>query len=248
MGGSDFQVIPVLDVLGRRAVRAVGGDRSRYQGLRSILHGDADPRKLAHAYREALGLTTLYLADLDAITKGEPDLALYRDVAAGGDVWLDAGLRDADDLAPLLAIQRVQLVAGLESLRGPRALAAMLDRASPERLIVSLDLRDGRPITPSADAWPEEGPLDLGRRILGLGVRRLILLDLARVGRGAGTGTADLLAPLLRERPDVVIAVGGGIAGIDQVRACRDLGACAVLVGSALHDGRIGRQELDRLH
>jgi phosphoribosylformimino-5-aminoimidazole carboxamide ribotide isomerase len=246
--GSNFQLIPVLDVLGGRAVHAIGGDRARYGPLRSILHPAPDPRELARCFRDALGLKTAYLADLDAITVRRCDPSLYREVGGlGMDLWLDAGVREAGDLAGLLPIERLHVVAGLESLLGPDALESTLAVVGADRLIVSLDLRDGRPITPAAAPWPESDAVALGRRILGLGVRRLILLDLSRVGRGSGTGTEGLLDALLESHPDAVIAVGGGVSRIEDVERSRDRGASAVLVGSALHDGRIDRSGLERL-
>ena len=78
-------------------------------------------------------------------------------------------------------------------------------------------------------------------------MRRLLLLDLSRVGTGRGIGTLDLVVELRRIDPRVEISVGGGIAGIDEVIAIRDQGAAAVLIGSALHDGRIGRQQISSL-
>ncbi|MDG3006394.1 HisA/HisF-related TIM barrel protein [Paludisphaera mucosa] len=243
--GSKFQLIPVLDVLEGRAVHAIGGDRARYRPLRSILHAGHGPRELARAFRDVLGFATVYLADLDAITQRRGEPSLYRDlVDLGLDIWVDAGIEDRDDLAPLLDVERLQVIAGLESLRGPDALADVLDRAGPDRLIVSLDLRDGRPITAAPDAWPERAALALAHRILDMGVRRLILLDLAHVGRGAGPGTDHLLGPLLQAHPRVEFTVGGGISGVDEAAAWRDRGAAAVLVGSALHDGRIDRNAL----
>jgi phosphoribosylformimino-5-aminoimidazole carboxamide ribotide isomerase len=74
-----------------------------------------------------------------------------------------------------------------------------------------------------------------------------LLLDLSRVGTSRGTGTDDLLVRLVQERPGARFSVGGGISGIDEVLGFRKAGAAAVLVGSALHDGRIGRDELAQL-
>ena len=39
--------------------------------------------------------------------------------------------------------------------------------------------------------------------------------------------------------------VGGGITRVEEILELRDAGATAVLVGSAIHDGRIGRRELE---
>ncbi|AMV36861.1 HisA/HisF-related TIM barrel protein [Planctomyces sp. SH-PL62] len=244
---SKFQVIPVLDVLGGQAVHAVGGDRARYRPLRSILHPSPGLRELARAFRDSLGLATVYLADLDAITSGEGDPTRNAEIVdLGLGLWLDAGVRDERDVAPLLALDRVRVVAGLETLRGPDALANLLDACGPDRLIVSLDLRDGRPITPRREAWPEDDATALGLRILDMGVGRLILLDLSRVGRGSGMGTERLLDSLLRSHPHAEITVGGGVSRIEDLDECRDRGASAVLVGSALHDGRIDRRALER--
>ncbi len=40
---------------------------------------------------------------------------------------------------------------------------------------------------------------------------------------------------------------GGGIRGAEDVLAVKEAGASAALVGSAIHDGRIGRVELERI-
>jgi phosphoribosylformimino-5-aminoimidazole carboxamide ribotide isomerase len=244
----DFQVVPVLDVLGGRAVHAVGGDRARYRPVRSIIAAGDDPRELARGFRDALGPVPLYLADLDAIAGRGPGLPLYRDLAAVAPVlWVDAGVRGADDLPPLLAIDGLSVVAGLETTSGPDAIAAMLDLAGPDRLIVSLDLRDGRPITPAPEAWDGADAPAVASRLFAIGVRRAILLDLARVGRGEGVGTIPLLESITRGHPDAAAIVGGGVASEADLIDARRRGASAVLVGSALHDGRIDRASLERI-
>jgi phosphoribosylformimino-5-aminoimidazole carboxamide ribotide isomerase len=78
-------------------------------------------------------------------------------------------------------------------------------------------------------------------------VRHLLILDLARVGTSRGTGTGRLMKQIRLIDSSVVVTVGGGISRIDEIAALRDAGANAVLVGSAIHDGRIGACELKEL-
>ncbi|WP_165063878.1 HisA/HisF-related TIM barrel protein [Paludisphaera rhizosphaerae] len=242
---SDFQLVPVLDVLNGRAVLAVGGERSRYRPVRSILHAGCDPRNLAQAFRDELNVSTVYVADLDSITRRERNGSLYDDLLSFDlDVWIDPGLRDANDLRGLPTSERLHLIAGMESLASPRALTQILDQTGPDRLIVSLDLRQGRPILANPEAWECDDAAAIASRIIAIGGRRLILLDLARVGRGSGTGTNTLFAEIHAAHPDIEVAVGGGVASMADVLQSREIGAAAVLVGSALHDGRIGRQEV----
>lgn len=114
-------------------------------------------------------------------------------------------------------------------------------------MIFSLDLDDGRPRFAPGANWPAADPLEIVARVVGLGVRRLIVLDLSRVGTDRGIGTEALLGRIREARPDLSVAVGGGIRGIDDVQRLRESGASVVLVGSAIHDGRIGRRELEAI-
>lgn len=240
-----LRVVPVLDVKHGVAVHAIGGERAHYRPLRSVLHPGSEPLGLACAYREALGLNELYLADLDAIAGAPADLRLYSGLRSLGiHSWVDAGLRDASSLGPLLDAGVGTVVAGLETLRGPEALADMVQRVGPDRLVFSLDLRRGAALVAEEAPWGDPDPLAIAERALALGVRRLLLLDLARVGRGQGTGTGPLLSALIAAHPGAELAVGGGVSGPSDLQSLAAAGAAGVLVGSALHDGRIGREAI----
>jgi len=251
MSDRRFKVIPVLDVLHGQAVRAVGGMRSHYRPIRSRLHPGSEPLPIARAYRDQLGLDSLYVADLDAILGAEPNRSLYRELGSLGlDLWIDAGIEDASDARKLQDLLHVTLVLGLETIRGPKAVRRTLDLMGKDRVVLSLDLRDGAPLVADGAEWSSQEPITLGDELIALGVGRFLLLDLARVGTGRGTGTGALLREL-REKaiPDqpLEVSVGGGIATIEDVSRARSSGAAAVLIGSALHDGRITRSMLDSL-
>ncbi len=101
-------------------------------------------------------------------------------------------------------------------------------------------------IAPGA-IWPGIDPREIAEAAVTLGVHHVILLDLSRVGTDRGVGTERLLTGLRAQFPSIDITVGGGIRGVEDVLAIKQLGASAVLVGSAIHDGRIGRPDLDRI-
>src|ERR1017187_2079649 len=107
MTNSSFQVIPVLDLKGGHAVHAVAGRRAYYQPVQSILHATSDPLELARALHDVLGLRTLYLADIDAIAGGVPDVAFFQQVISiGFHLIVDAGLRDLSSVVPLPELDR----------------------------------------------------------------------------------------------------------------------------------------------
>jgi phosphoribosylformimino-5-aminoimidazole carboxamide ribotide isomerase len=247
MTNRPFQVIPVLDLRAGTAVHAVAGQRAHYQPVRSILHATSDPLALAVALRERLGLNVLYLADLDAIAGLVPSVALYRDlISSGFHLIVDAGVRDLKCALKLSVLdpESRTIVAGLESLDGPDALREIVHVFGDQRTIFSLDLDDGCPRKRAHSAWKSGDPLELACEAIEHGVSHLLLLDLARVGTGRGSGTKGLIAQIHARHPGVKVSVGGGISGASEVIELRNAGAAAVLVASALHDGRIGRQEL----
>src|SRR5205823_1913091 len=120
--------------------------------------------------------------------------------AAGFRLWLDAGVREAADAERLAVAGMSQVVVGLETVRGPAAWRAIVQRLGSERVVFSLDLRDGRPLL-AAGAWGTEDAQAIVHQVVAHGGRQLIVLDLGRVGVGGGTGADALCAAIVRRHP-----------------------------------------------
>jgi phosphoribosylformimino-5-aminoimidazole carboxamide ribotide isomerase len=241
------RIIPVIDVLRGRAVHARGGRRDDYGPVRSVLRPGSDPIALAAAFRDVLGLAEIYLADLDAIAGAPPSVGLYRDLAdLGLSTWIDAGLRDGSGVAPLLASGVGRVVVGLETVAGRGGLRRICRDAGPGRVVLSLDLRVGRPVVAPGADWSDADAGQIVASAVEEGVGTVILLDLARVGGGRGVGTIGLLERLAGEHAEVEWVVGGGVAGREDIERLGRSGASAVLVASALHDGRIAAADPGR--
>lgn len=232
-------LIPVLDLKNGDVVRGVGGNREQYRPIVSGLTPRTSPRDVALALFEAFRPPCVYIADLDAIAGSRPSFELFADLESSGlRLWVDAGVRSADDAAALAGAGVAGVVLGSETLVGPEVLGRVVRELGPERVIVSLDLRAGS-LLGSAVRWRLPDAPALARAAVETGVRRLIVLDLAYVGGGKGTGTEALCARLTSAHPGVEIYAGGGIRGMDDVDRLQACGVKGVLVASALHDGRI---------
>jgi phosphoribosylformimino-5-aminoimidazole carboxamide ribotide isomerase len=240
-----MRVIPVIDLRGGRAVLARGGDRGEYRPVESLLYQGDDPLGLALEYREVLGLDEIYLADLDAIAGGTPALELLRRASeAGLKVWVDAGLREPSRAGALFDAGAQTVIAATETLAGPAALAEIVRESPPGTVVFGLDLRAGQPVVAPGSSWHSIEPHGLVETGLALGLRRLLILDMGRVGSGSGVGGLELAGRVAGARPDVELIVGGGVAGRADLTVLEALGVSAVLVGSALHDGRLTRDDV----
>lgn len=243
-----LRVIPVIDLLAGQVVRGIAGRRSEYRPITSQLVAGSQPGAIARALVKQFGFSVGYLADLDAIAGREPAWDVYRAVAeAGLRPMVDLGLHDlptAQHMHGLIAAGTLEAaVVGLESLPDAQQLRRFLDLLGPARLIFSLDLNDGRPITQIAQ-WTAAPPQTIAAEAIAMGVRRLLMLDLARVGMAAGVGTEVLAGSLRRQYPHVELIGGGGIRGAGDLQQLSATGYDAILVASALHDGRLTQDDI----
>ena len=145
--GRLMRIVPVLDLLDGQVVRGIAGRRNEYRPIRSVLTDKSDPPAVANAIRKNFGLNHFYIADLDAILHHQPQLGILRSLSeAGLSMMVDAGIRiPADAESPLGAGAR-QVVAGLETLSGPDAFSQLVRQWGANRVVFSLDLREGRPM------------------------------------------------------------------------------------------------------
>jgi len=240
-------VIPVLDLLGGVVVHGVAGKRESYRPIESRLTNSATPLDIARAFRDRLGLSELYVADLDAILSRQPALETYRLLADDGfELWIDAGVRDADDADNVMQAGAARIVAGLETLAGPHVLDELCRRHGAERVVFSLDLKNGQPLGDAA-AWGTSDPMKLATRAVAAGATRIIVLDLARVGTEGGVGTTELASLIRAAHPAMKVITGGGVRNADDLRTLATAGIDGVLLATALHREALTRSDLESL-
>jgi phosphoribosylformimino-5-aminoimidazole carboxamide ribotide isomerase len=239
-----MRVVPVIDLVGGTAVHAVRGERERYRPVRGILAGD-DPPALARAFRSELGLDELYVADLGAIGGDDEHSKGIGALAREARVMVDAGVSEPARARALLDLGAHRVVVGTETLSGPDALDRLLAELPDGAVILSVDLRDGRLLSPDATLAGTPA-LDAVARLHRAGLREAIVLDLARVGSGAGPDVASI-AEIHAAFPDLELLAGGGVRDAEDLHALDAAGAAGALVATALHAGAIGARELAAL-
>jgi uncharacterized protein related to proFAR isomerase len=228
-----MEIIPVLDLKGGVVVRARMGQRHLYAPIVTPLAATSDPLDVARGLLAVHPFATLYVADLDAIERrGDNAAALGRLKGAcpGLSLWVDNGIADPAAAARWLAGGIGSLVLGSETQADAALVRAL---AGDDRVILSLDFRGDAFQGPSAildepSAWPA----------------RVIAMTLARVGSGAGPDV-ERLASVRRIAPGRRIYAAGGVRDAADLAALAHAGIAGALVATAMHDGRLGRAELE---
>lgn len=232
----NFDVIPAIDLRGGQVVRLKQGDYAQQTTYA------ADPRELARRYADA-GARWLHLVDLDGARSGRLDnLAVIAAIATDGmAIQAGGGVREEADLQRLFDAGVQRVVVGSVAVRDPARVAAWLAKYGAERLTLALDTRhaEGRWVLPSA-GWTEveARTLDeLAPWYAARGARHLLCTDIDRDGMLAGFNL-DLYGHLAASVPQLALQASGGVRSLDDIRAARDAGAKAVILGRALLEGR----------
>jgi HisA/HisF family protein len=251
-----MRIVPVLDLKAGVVVHALRGDRDGYAPLCSPLVDGSEPVAVATALCARTGSKRLYVADLDAIAGAPVDVETLRRLAAVAELWVDAGATTAARVAAVVSAGSARNVVGTESLTdagyggsdgavsqgsdgaiqqgSDGAVQRAGDAPAP---VLSIDLRDGVLISPRPELTGRgpEAAVGLARE---LGVRELLVIDLARVGSRAGP-PLEAVATLAAALPGVDVYAGGGVRDDRDLEALARAGAAGALVATALHEGAI---------
>ena len=234
----EFEVVPAVDMQDGQVVQLVGGKRGT-----GTTYGD--PVTAARRWVEA-GARTLHLVDLDGAFEGERANAGAIDAvldAVDVAVQLGGGIRTAADAVGLLDRGVDRVILGTAAVENPDIVAEISDE-HPGRVMVSLDAKDGEVVV---SGWTEGTGLDpaaAAARYEDLGAGAILFTDVDVEGQldGVRTGPVERVVGAV----DVPVVASGGVATVGDIRALRDAGAAAVVVGSALYEGTFALEEAQR--
>lgn len=230
-----MRIFPAIDVLDGGVVRLFQGDYGQVTRYgRSI--GDQ-----LEAWQEA-GAGWLHVIDLDGARSARPDPSLWRQVAGRGvRVQFGGGIRSADDAVAALECGIDRVIMGTSAVWSPGVLASTIERASPDRVVAAVDVRDGRA---GGQGWLDEGR-DFEQVVDGAleaGVSRFLVTAIARDGAMSGPDL-DLLEAVRRRALDAELMAAGGIATMDDLRELAARGIDGAVIGRALYEGGIHLSE-----
>jgi phosphoribosylformimino-5-aminoimidazole carboxamide ribotide isomerase len=227
-----FQVIPAVDVLGEEAVRLVQGRFDRV-GVRA-----GDPVVLAARFA-GQGARLIHVVDLDGARMGRVRPELVRKIAEAaspGAIQASGGIRSVADAETLLEAGAARVVVGTAAFAEPDALVTLV-AALGERLVVALDVKDGRI---AVAGWEREAGLSVeeaAERCVAAGIARVLCTAISRDGTLSGP---DLeLLKRVRSASGLPVLAAGGIGTRADLDAVAAIGCEGAVVGRALLDGSL---------
>ena len=225
---------PSIDLRDGRVVRLLKGEWD------AVTTYDADPVELAKTF-EREGADGLHVVDLDAAfgrgTNTEEILRVRR--AVGMPMQVGGGLRTPAAVEDFLeGVSGARAVVGSLPFLDRPAFIHLL-RKNKKNIVVALDCKDGRP---TVRGWTEDAgagdAVAAARELCALGVRTLLVTDVARDGAMLGPNLA-LLSAVRAVFLGEILASGGlrGPEDLGPVDAALTGGPRGAIFGRALHAG-----------
>ena len=237
-----MEILPAIDLRDGRVVRLCRGDYDR-----QTTYGD-DAAAVARTFVEA-GARWIHMVDLDAARTGRrANAGCVRAVlqAVEAKVQLGGGARDEAAIDAMLADGIARVVVGSAALKDWAWFQGLVRRDDlAGRIALGLDARGGRLAVHGWTRQVDATAAEIAARVAGWPLGAIVYTDIARDGMLAGVNvpaTAELIAVT-----DVPVIASGGVAGLDDVRACKRIGCAGAIIGKAWYEGRIDLAEACRL-
>ena len=232
-----MEVIPAIDLRNGRCVRLFQGDFNQ-----ETVFSD-DPLAMALSWQEQ-GAHRLHVVDLDGAVQGKPvHLDIISAIVRGLDipVQVGGGIRDMSSVDTWLEAGVDRVVIGTAAVRDPDMVMEVCMKHGRQRVVVSVDARDG---LVALEGWKETSDvtvLELAHSMADVGVVRFLYTDIAR--DGAMTGPDFEGNTLLAEESGLAVLASGGVASIDHIVELVPTGVEGVIVGRALYTGAVDLSE-----
>ncbi|MFX1380027.1 MAG: HisA/HisF-related TIM barrel protein [Promethearchaeota archaeon] len=241
-----FRIIPVIDILNSSAVHAKRGDRTQYKPLKFNLFQSPNPIEIIRTIKNTFNLYEFYIADLDSITNKTPNFNILKEILniSKIEIILDPGIVDLEEIGLFKDLKIKSLILGLETVKSLKIISQSLNILNQDNIIVSIDMYNGHILSNAKDI-KNQNPITIIKKIESLGIKKILLLDLFRVGQKFG-GIPSLYLEILNNFEGDIF-VGGGVKDFNDVLDYREHNFSGVLIATALYDGTINVEKLRSL-
>jgi len=227
-------IIPAIDLQNGEAVRLFQGDYAQ----KTVY--SQDPVKLAQQF-ETMGAKYLHIVDLDGAKDGntanlETIRRIRENVALP--IQVGGGIRTAETVAMYLDELDVnRVILGTVAVENPDFVSNMIASHGAERIVVGVDVRDGKV---AVSGWLQDSGadyLDFIETLKDIGVKYIVVTDIGRDG--------TLTSPnwdMYEQISGINVVVSGGVSGEADVHRARKY--YGVIVGKAFYEGKLDLQEI----
>lgn len=219
-----FKYIPAISLMDKTIVLAHG---KKYETL-TIDEKVPDALDLIEIVTE--NYNTIYMMDINGLTKSKPQMNLVKELSEYCEVWLDAGVSTSEDVYDLLVAGAHEVIVSSKTLKDLFELARAYELT--EKIIFEIDYAQGV-ISPNSQLMNMQ-PDILAEEVNDIGINRIIFADLDRIGTNKALERRIIQSLVAK---DLQVFVGGGVklADVPLLKKLRTRGAIVELTDILKH-------------
>ncbi len=234
-----MKVIPAIDLMSGQVVRLYKGDPKQ-----KTVYSD-DPISIIKKWEDA-GADMIHLVDLDATLGLGSNFELIKKIVSSVSVPIEiaGGLRSESLILEALKIVD-RVVIGTFAFKEPELLQNLLTKLGPEKIVISVDHKDGIIVTHGWQDTTDISLIDSMKEFLHVGFTEFLLTNVNRDGTLEGPDLEFLKDACDLKNANVIAS--GGISNIDDIPKVKQRNAWGVILGKALYENKITIQESKKL-
>lgn len=198
--GSDFLTIPSFTIKGGYVHVVERDDYTRFS-----LHNEP-VKALDLANLLFKDYEILHVVDLDASSGKDPDHGFLQKTTQSGHVWVDVGMRDAEEIIDVFMAGASEVVLPSRSLKDMYELVNAYEMS--EALLFQIDYDDG--VRACHDKISDMGLDGLIKEVRDIGIDRFVIADYSRMEKNCGPDM-KFLSDLVKKHPKAEFFAGVGV-------------------------------------
>lgn len=234
-----MKVIPSIDLMNGQVVRLYKGNPEH----KTVYSND--PISIAKKWENA-GADMIHLVDLDATLGLGSNFELIKKIVSCVSIPIEigGGLRSESLILDALDIVN-RVVIGTFAFKEPELLQKLLTKLGPEKIVISVDHKDGLIVTHGWQSTTDIYLIDSMNEFLHVGFTEFLLTNVNRDGTLQGPDLEFLKQACDLEKANVIAS--GGISNINDISKVKENNAWGVILGKALYENKITIEEAKKI-
>lgn len=229
-------IFPAIDIIGGKAVRLYKGD---YNAVKTY---SVSCEQAAKSFA-AEGAAHIHAVDLDGAKSGNADNAeTVKKIidAVPAFVEIGGGIRSAEQIEKYLSAGAGRVILGTAAVKNFNFVKEAV-KNYPGKVAVGVDAVDEKVAVCGWREITDINSVDFCKRLADAGVENVVYTDVSRDGTLGGTNL-EIYGRLVKIG-GLKITASGGIADLSEIKALKNMGVYAAILGKALYENKISLAE-----
>lgn len=230
-------IFPAIDIKDNKCVRLSQGDFNKVKTYSN------EPFDMALKWKNE-GASFLHIVDLDGarseeIINKKSIEKIAKDI--GLPIQVGGGIRSEEKIKNFIDMGVKRVIIGTIAVENKELLKELVSKYK-EKIIVSIDAKDGKVALRGWEVISEVDSIDLCKELEEIGIKTIVYTDISKDGMLEGPNFD--IYEILSQKTSLNIIASGGISSIDDIKRLKDMNIYGAIVGKALYDNKIELKEV----